>query len=161
MSVVDVCSLEDVSYSHRVDNPSSFNFCPVPDGTPDAFLFGSVAIACACLLHFKGLSAVVSLAVGAATEVAIYAYNFGRIGNAFTLWLGVNPPELLLYAFLPPLLLDAALGLDWFVFKRVAAHAASFAVFVVLATAALLSPFMLYVLGLGSKGWKVSACSMP
>ena len=56
-----------------------------------------------------------------AAEALVYSFNLGRLGNAFTLWLGVQPPELLLYAFLPPLLMDSALSLDWFVFRKVSA----------------------------------------
>ena len=41
-----------------------------------------------------------------------------RLGNAFTLWLGINPPELFFYAFLPPLLLDSALSIDYFLFNK-------------------------------------------
>lgn len=39
------------------------------------------------------------------------------------LWLGVEPPDLLLYVFLPPILLDSAARIDFFVFKKVHACA--------------------------------------
>jgi hypothetical protein len=42
-----------------------------------------------------------------------------RLGNAFTLWLGIDPPEIFFYAFLPPLLLDSALSIDYFLFHKV------------------------------------------
>lgn len=44
--------------------------------------------------------------------------NLYRLGNAISLWLGIQPPDLFFYAFLPPLLVDAALRLDWFVFTK-------------------------------------------
>ena len=34
------------------------------------------------------------------------------------LWLGVEPADLLLYVFLPPILLDSAARIDFFVFKK-------------------------------------------
>ena len=40
------------------------------------------------------------------------------LGNAFTLWLGIDPPEIFFYAFLPPLLLDSALSIDFFLFRK-------------------------------------------
>lgn len=50
-----------------------------------------------------------------------------RLGNAFSIWLGVNPPSLFFYAFLPPLLLDSALSLDYFLFKKVMLQILAFA----------------------------------
>jgi hypothetical protein len=41
-----------------------------------------------------------------------------RLGNAFTLWLGIDPPDLFFYAFLPPLLLHSALSIDYFLFNK-------------------------------------------
>ena len=66
---------------------------------------------------------------------------------------GVSPPELLLYAFLPPLLLDAAMSLNWFIFKRVARHAIVFATLMVMVTVAVGAPFLLQVLNLSKRGW--------
>ena len=48
-----------------------------------------------------------------------YEVNLYRLSNAISLWLGIQPPDLFFYAFLPPLLVDAALRLDWFVFTKV------------------------------------------
>ena len=45
--------------------------------------------------------------------------GLGRLGNSIAWWLGIRPYELFLYVFLPPLLLDAAVRIDWFLFKRV------------------------------------------
>jgi len=90
-------------------------------------------------------------------EVFVFCYNFGRLGNSFVLWLGVDPPDLLLYGFLPPLLLDAALGLDWFVFKKVAKHSVTYAFLVVLGTTAIVTPFMLYALDSDQWTWQHGA----
>ena len=45
--------------------------------------------------------------------------GLGRLGNSIAWWLGIRPYELFLYVFLPPLLLDAAVRIDWFLFKKV------------------------------------------
>ena len=49
----------------------------------------------------------------------VYPFNLREIGNGTTLWLNIQPYELFFYIFLPPLLLDAALKIDWYVFKKV------------------------------------------
>lgn len=149
----EICEQSHPTYWHRVDDPDSYNFCPVEQGSTDAFLFASMAIIIASLLHFSRMSAVLVLFMGSAIEVFVYKYNLGRIGNAFTVWLGVSPPEILLYGFLPPLLLDAAMSLDWFVFTKVARHAIVYAFLVVVSTAGIMTPFMLHVLNLGNWGW--------
>lgn len=48
-----------------------------------------------------------------------FPFNLREIGNAVSIWLGIEPYELFFYIFLPPLLLDAALKIDWHVFKKV------------------------------------------
>lgn len=48
-----------------------------------------------------------------------YPFNLREVGNGLSLWLGIEPYELFFYVFLPPLLLDAALKIDWYVFKKV------------------------------------------
>ena len=90
----------------------------VPGGGPDAFLFAALAVLAACCLHFSALSAVLVLVAGALAEGVVFPLNLGRLGNAFTLWLGIDPPEVFFYAFLPPLLLDSALSIDYFLFIK-------------------------------------------
>lgn len=48
-----------------------------------------------------------------------YPFNLRELGNGAALWLGIEPYELFFYIFLPPLLLDAALKVDWYAFKKV------------------------------------------
>ena len=52
-----------------------------------------------------------------------YPFNLRQIGNSVSIWLGITPYELFFYIFLPPLLLDAALKIDWYMFKKVPARA--------------------------------------
>ena len=47
------------------------------------------------------------------------AVNVRYLGNAIALWLSMTPADLFLYIFLPPLLLDSAVRVDYFVFKKV------------------------------------------
>ena len=41
-----------------------------------------------------------------------------RFGNSISLWLGMEPAEVFFYVFLPPLLLDSSLRVDFFLFKK-------------------------------------------
>ncbi len=52
--------------------------------------------------------------------------GLGRLGNSIAWWLGIEPYELFLYVFLPPLLLDAAVRIDFFLFKKVLLNCISF-----------------------------------
>lgn len=112
----------------------------------------------------------------------MFPFNLGRLGNGITWWLGISPYELFFYIFLPPLLCDSAVRIDFFLFKQVQpkllrthwmlAHAVSYvptgcgistvqvaapviilAFLVVAGSCALMIPVMLYVFQLHSKGW--------
>ena len=45
--------------------------------------------------------------------------NMYQFGNSVALFLGVEPADIFLYVFLPPLLFEAAVRIDYFVFKKV------------------------------------------
>ena len=45
--------------------------------------------------------------------------NLGALGNSLALWLGMAPWQMFFYVFLPPLLLDAAVRIDWYMFRKV------------------------------------------
>ena len=55
----------------------------------------------------------------------VYPFNLKEIGNGIALWLGIEPYELFFYIFLPPLLLDAALKIDFYVFKKASGPSSS------------------------------------
>ncbi|DBA74298.1 TPA: Son of sevenless 1, variant 2 [Trebouxia sp. C0004] len=55
---------------------------------------------------------------GGALQGILFPLNLGRLGNSVSLWLNIEPYELFFYVFLPPLLLDAAVKLDFFLFKK-------------------------------------------
>ena len=56
---------------------------------------------------------------GGVLQGLLFPWNLGRLGNSVALWLNIEPYELFFYVFLPPLLLDAAVKLDFFLFKKV------------------------------------------
>lgn len=90
-----------------------------PTLTPlQAFLFAGLAVLVTCAVHSGSLSAVLVLLAGALCEAFVFPFNLGRLGNAFSIFLSADPPELFYYAFLPPLLLDSALSIDFFLFKK-------------------------------------------
>lgn len=60
---------------------------------------------------------------GAVCQLLAFKFNLGRAGNAISLWQGLQPPEVFIYVFLPPLLLDSALRIDYFIFQKVRAQA--------------------------------------
>jgi hypothetical protein len=45
--------------------------------------------------------------------------DLNHFSNALVVWLGMRPTFLFFQIFLPPLLLDSAVRLDFFMFKKV------------------------------------------
>jgi hypothetical protein len=56
---------------------------------------------------------------GAALAGLAWPFNLRQLGNSLAIWLGINPWQLFFYIFLPPLLLDAAVRIDWYMFRKV------------------------------------------
>ena len=56
---------------------------------------------------------------GAATQAVAFPINTRRWGNALAIWLGITPADLFLYVFLPPMLVDAAVRISFFHFRKV------------------------------------------
>jgi len=56
---------------------------------------------------------------GGVLQGFMFPFNLGRLGNGITWWLGISPYELFFYIFLPPLLCDSAVRIDFFLFKQV------------------------------------------
>lgn len=59
------------------------------------------------------------LSAGGLSQGLAATFNLGPIRNALALWLGIEPADLFLYIFLPPMLLDAAVRIDYFLLKKV------------------------------------------
>ncbi|KAI7841566.1 hypothetical protein COHA_004736 [Chlorella ohadii] len=146
------CLNQNVTYGNRVDAENNFNFCSVPLSGADAFLFAALALLAASVCMGK-LQSVWVLVIGGCLGILNYEVNLQRLGNAISLWLGIQPPDLFFYAFLPPLLVDAALRLDWFTFSKLWPHIVLMAYGMVIINAAVLAPFILFVLGFSSRGW--------
>lgn len=52
-------------------------------------------------------------------EFLAFHYNLRQLSNATALWMGMNPPDIFLYIFLPPLLLDSAIRIEFYTFRKV------------------------------------------
>jgi NhaP-type Na+/H+ or K+/H+ antiporter len=102
---------------------------------------------------FGQLSAVWVLLAGGALGLVNYYANLAQLSNALALWLSIQPPDLFFYAFLPPLLVDSAIRIDLFMFRKVWAHALLLAFVMVVMSAVALPAFLLFVLGFSRRGW--------
>lgn len=58
-------------------------------------------------------------APGAALAGLAWPVNLLQLGNSLSIWLSMSPWQLFFYVFLPPLLLDAAVRIDWYMFRKV------------------------------------------
>ncbi|KAK9835845.1 hypothetical protein WJX74_009233 [Apatococcus lobatus] len=146
------CHAHNVSYSHPVDDKDHFNWCTVPGKTYDAVLFAGFAVLCACLLQGKFSALWVLLAGGLCQGLAV-PFNLGPVRNALALWLGIEPADLFLYIFLPPMLLDAAVRIDYFLLKKVLPQVLAFAFLLVSASTVAMIPVLQYMFGLAGMGW--------
>lgn len=61
------------------------------------------------------------MSAGGLAQGLAATFNLGPIRNALALWLGIEPADLFLYIFLPPMLLDAAVRIDYFLLRKVRA----------------------------------------
>ena len=126
------------------------------------------------------MAAVINAApAGGLCQGVAFPYNMGRFGNSLAVWLGLRPAELFLYIFLPPMLLDASMRLDFFLFRKVSMlgiefrnclqlnrayqagmalqvllHVMSFAFLVVGMSTAITTVVLIYVFDLRSRGWE-------
>lgn len=136
----------------------AFNFCIVPSSGYDAVLFVAVALLVACLVSGK-LSSLNVLLVGALVHTIAYQFNLGRIGNSISLWIGLDG-KAFFYVFLPPLLLDSALRIDFYMFRKVLGLSLTFAFLIVAASTFLSIPILLWVLRLKEEGWTWVHCAL-
>ena len=146
------CLLYNVSYHHRYDMKDNYNYCVVPLTGQDAFLFVSLALLMGCIL-FGRLSAVALLVAGGIVGTLNYYVNMLQVSNALALWLNIQPPFLFFYAFLPPLLVDSAIKIDFFMFRKLWVHSLMLAFVMVILTCLVGTPFILFVLRFAGRGW--------
>lgn len=146
------CLLLNATLQDRAKLPDTAYYCTVPLRGYDAFLFVSLALIATCFLFGK-LSTVFILITGAIIGIINYYANLGSISNAIALWLNIKPAELFLYAFLPPLLVEQAVRIDFYMFKKTFWMAIMLAVVMVILTTVILTPLILFVLGFNNLGW--------
>lgn len=115
---VSICETEEATYSHRVYNEDQHNFCTVEEKGFDAVLFVAIGLIITCLAPRKHY-AIVMLIFGALLQLLNIEVNIRELSNALNLWIGISPAKMFFYIFLPPLLLDSAVRIDFFVFKKV------------------------------------------
>ena len=147
-----ICNLLNVTLQNRVNLEVELNFCKVPTRGADAFLAMSIGLLAACLLIGK-FATVYILITGVALGVLNYYVNLLELGNAIAIWLSFRPGDLFLYAFLPPLIVDSALNIEMYMFKKVFVHSIMMAVVMVILTAIILTPIILFVLGFENQDW--------
>eukprot|EP00889_Picochlorum_renovo_P008463 jgi/Picre1/35493/NNA_002955.t1 len=141
-----LCEAQDLNI------PEAMNYCIVPSRGYDAFLFVGIALIAACLLFGK-LSTVYVLVVGALLGILHYYVNMLQLGNSVAQWLSVSPSDLFLYAFLPPLIVEEAIHIEFYMFRKMLMHSIMLAVVMVILTAIILTPLILFVLGFQNNGW--------
>lgn len=115
---LSICDLHEASYDHRVYNDEQHNFCSVPEKGFDAVLFVAIGVTFTCLAPRKHY-AIVMLIFGALLQLLNIEVNIRELSNALNLWIGITPAKMFFYIFLPPLLLDSAVRIDFFIFKKV------------------------------------------
>ncbi|KAL6775937.1 hypothetical protein ACKKBG_A19155 [Auxenochlorella protothecoides x Auxenochlorella symbiontica] len=135
------CLTNNVTLKSRSNAEESFNYCSVPLEDQDSILFLALAV-----LFTAGLSGKLALTgvlvAGGVLGVVNYYVNLGHLGNAVSIWLGIQPPDLFLYVFLPPLLADAALRIRFSLFRKVALNIGILAYAMVILNVLVLTPFV-------------------
>lgn len=147
-----LCYLLNVTLEHRVHLPGAMNDCTVPLRGYDAFLFAGIALIAASIL-FGRLSVVFVLIAGAIVGVLHYYVNMLQLSNSITQWLSFSPSDLFLYAFLPPLVVEDAINIEFYMFRKMFIHSIMLASVMVILTAIILTPLILFVLRFQYKGW--------
>ena len=62
-----------------------------------------------------------ALYTGGVLQAIAFPIKTGPVGNGIAIWLGIQPADLFLYIFLPPMLVDSAVRIDYFIFRKVCA----------------------------------------
>ncbi|GJD07898.1 Sodium/hydrogen exchanger 7 [Galdieria sulphuraria] len=119
-----------------------------------AVAVGLVAKTLLELTHFPLPYTVVILVAGGVLGVAGCYLDLAELSASAAYWLSINPPEVLLFVFLPPLIFEGALKIDWFVFQRQVWDVLLLAFVLVVLDTILLAVLTVYVLDIN---WTIDA----
>jgi len=119
-----------------------------------AVAIGLVAKTLLELTHFPLPYTVVILAAGGVLGVAGCYLDLAELSASAAYWLSIDPPEVLLFVFLPPLIFEGALKIDWFVFQRQVWDVLLLAFILVVLNTILLAVLTVYVLDIN---WPIDA----
>ncbi|GJQ10673.1 hypothetical protein GpartN1_g2464.t1 [Galdieria partita] len=119
-----------------------------------AVAIGLVAKTLLELTHFPLPYTVVILVAGGVLGVAGCYLDLAELSASSAYWLSINPPEVLLFVFLPPLIFEGALKIDWFVFQRQVWDVLLLAFVLVVLDTILLAVLTVYVLDIN---WTIDA----
>ena len=140
----------------------TFNICTVPNSAYDGLLVFILGIVLFGLLAGRALAAMWLFVLG--FFICAAAFLLGPLSifsNGIALWLDIVPGDLLVYVFLPGLLLDEALRIQFHFFKRYLVQSLVLAFLVAITSTSLLIVFMLYGLQLESLyGWTVAHAAL-
>lgn len=84
----------------------------------------SSSLTCSLQAHHVGENLYASrlsngVLTGGVLQAIALPFKTGPVGNGIAIWLGIQPADLFLYIFLPPMLVDAAVRIDFFIFRKV------------------------------------------
>lgn len=130
--------------------------CTVSGSSVDAvFVSAASVLLFAVFSRRLLLSAVWLFLIGFSAAAIVYGFfdNTSRLSNGFSLWLNASTGDMLVYVFLPGLLLYESLRMDFHQFKTYLVQSIVFSFLVALGSTALLCVVMLWALDLGSQGW--------
>eukprot|EP00871_Galdieria_phlegrea_P005525 jgi/Galph1/5974/GphlegSOOS_G4558.1 len=106
------------------------------------------------LTHFPLPYTVVILVAGGILGVAGCYLKLSELSASAASWLSINPPEVLLFVFLPPLIFEGAIRIDWFIFQRQVWDVLLLAFILVILDTILLAVLTVYVLDVN---WSIDA----
>ncbi|GJD12606.1 Sodium/hydrogen exchanger 7 [Galdieria sulphuraria] len=123
--------------------------------TPEAWmavLFPFLGLVVACFarqflerplgIHFS----VLVLLSGCLVGVAGCFVHMAELSASLSLWVDVQPPNLLLYVLLPPIVFDSAINIDWFIFRKQIFNVFLLAFILVLAFTFCTAAIVIYIL---------------
>ncbi|KAK4537664.1 hypothetical protein CDCA_CDCA13G3689 [Cyanidium caldarium] len=83
--------------------------------------------------------------IGGVLGVAGCYLNLAQLSASLRYWVDVSSPEILFYALLPPLIVEAALSIDWWTVSHLFPQVFALSMLLVIIDAALLATFTTYV----------------